>query len=210
MGGVAKTVAFANVATVDTALNAATKAFAELHHGSYTKRTQVLFAFRELVRQNKEKIAALITQEHGKVLSDAAGEVTRGLEVVAFACGIPRRLKGGLSEEVSTDLDVYTIRHALDPVAIISPLNFRAMVPMWFFPVANACGNTVIVKPSETNRGAVMFMAQLWKEAGLHDGVSNVVHGGKEVVDALLTHPGIKPISRIGNLRPAPLRHVTR
>jgi len=198
-GKVTGTVAFANAATVDSAVSAATAAFAEWRHSSLTKRTQVLFAFRELVQQNKEKIAALITAEHGKVLSDAAGEVTRGLEVVEFACGIPHLLKGGFSEEVSTGVDVYSIRQALGPVAIISPFNFPAMVPMWFFPVAIACGNTVVVKPSEKDPSAAMFMAQLWKEAGLPDGVFNVVHGDKEVVDALLVHPGIKSISFVGS-----------
>jgi malonate-semialdehyde dehydrogenase (acetylating)/methylmalonate-semialdehyde dehydrogenase len=198
-GKVTGTVAFANAATVDLAVSAATAAFAEWRHSSLTKRTQVLFAFRELVQQNKEKIAALITAEHGKVLSDAAGEVTRGLEVVEFACGIPHLLKGGFSEEVSTGVDVYSIRQALGPVAIISPFNFPAMVPMWFFPVAIACGNTVVVKPSEKDPSAAMFMAKLWKEAGLPDGVFNVVHGDKEVVDALLVHPGIKSISFVGS-----------
>ncbi len=198
-GKVTKTVAFADAETVDRAVTAATEAFAEWRHSSLTKRTQVLFAFRELVQQNKEKIAALITDEHGKVLSDAAGEVTRGLEVVEFACGIPHLLKGGFSEEVSTGVDVYSIRQALGPVAIISPFNFPAMVPMWFFPVAIACGNTVVVKPSEKDPSAAMFMAQLWKEAGLPDGVFNVVHGDKESVDALLTHPGIKSISFVGS-----------
>lgn len=198
-GKTTKSVAFGNAATVDRAVNAASIAFAEWRHSSLTKRTQVLFAFRELVAQNKERIAALITDEHGKVLSDAAGEVTRGLEVVEFACGIPHLLKGGFSEEVSTGVDVYSIRQALGPVAIISPFNFPAMVPMWFFPVAIACGNTVIVKPSEKDPSAAMFMAQLWKEAGLPDGVFNVVHGDKEVVDALLTHKGIKSISFVGS-----------
>jgi malonate-semialdehyde dehydrogenase (acetylating)/methylmalonate-semialdehyde dehydrogenase len=198
-GKVTKTVAFADAATVDRAVNAATEAFTSWRHSSLTKRTQVLFAFRELVQQNKEKIAALITDEHGKVLSDAAGEVTRGLEVVEFACGIPHLLKGGFSEEVSTGVDVYSIRQALGPVAIISPFNFPAMVPMWFFPVAIACGNTVVVKPSEKDPSAVMFLAQLWKEAGLPDGVFNVVHGDKEAVDALLTHPGIKSVSFVGS-----------
>ena len=198
-GKVTGSVAFGNAATVDTAVSAATAAFAEWRHSSLTKRTQVLFAFRELVQQNKEKIAALITAEHGKVLSDAAGEVTRGLEVVEFACGIPHLLKGGFSEEVSTGVDVYSIRQALGPVAIISPFNFPAMVPMWFFPVAIACGNTVVVKPSEKDPSAAMFMAQLWKEAGLPDGVFNIIHGDKEVVDALLVHPGIKSISFVGS-----------
>jgi malonate-semialdehyde dehydrogenase (acetylating)/methylmalonate-semialdehyde dehydrogenase len=198
-GKVTKTVAFADAATVDRAVNVATEAFATWRHSSLTKRTQVLFAFRELVQQNKEKIAALITDEHGKVLSDAAGEVTRGLEVVEFACGIPHLLKGGFSEEVSSGVDVYSIRQALGPVAIISPFNFPAMVPMWFFPVAIACGNTVVVKPSEKDPSAAMFMAQLWKEAGLPDGVFNVIHGDKEAVDALLTHPGIKSVSFVGS-----------
>jgi malonate-semialdehyde dehydrogenase (acetylating)/methylmalonate-semialdehyde dehydrogenase len=198
-GKVTKTVAFADAATVDRTVAAATEAFTSWRHSSLTKRTQVLFAFRELVQQNKEKIAALITDEHGKVLSDAAGEVTRGLEVVEFACGIPHLLKGGFSEEVSTGVDVYSIRQALGPVAIISPFNFPAMVPMWFFPVAIACGNTVVVKPSEKDPSAVMFLAQLWKEAGLPDGVFNVVHGDKEAVDALLTHPGIKSVSFVGS-----------
>jgi malonate-semialdehyde dehydrogenase (acetylating)/methylmalonate-semialdehyde dehydrogenase len=198
-GEVSKKVAFGTAATVDTAVAAATDAFAQWRHSSLTKRVNVLFAFRELVNTNKEKIAALITAEHGKVLSDAAGEVTRGLEVVEFACGIPHLLKGGFSEEVSTGVDVYSIRQALGPVAIISPFNFPAMVPMWFFPVAIACGNTVIVKPSEKDPSAAMFMAQLWKEAGLPDGVFNVVHGDKEVVDALLTHPGIKSVSFVGS-----------
>jgi malonate-semialdehyde dehydrogenase (acetylating)/methylmalonate-semialdehyde dehydrogenase len=198
-GEASKKVAFGTAATVDAAVKSATDAFAEWRHSSLTKRVNVLFAFRELVNTNKEKIAALITAEHGKVLSDAAGEVTRGLEVVEFACGIPHLLKGGFSEEVSTGVDVYSIRQALGPVAIISPFNFPAMVPMWFFPVAIACGNTVIVKPSEKDPSAAMFMAQLWKEAGLPDGVFNVVHGDKEVVDALLTHPGIKSVSFVGS-----------
>jgi malonate-semialdehyde dehydrogenase (acetylating)/methylmalonate-semialdehyde dehydrogenase len=198
-GEISKKVAFGTAATVDVAVKAATDAFAEWRHSSLTKRVNVLFAFRELVNTNKEKIAALITSEHGKVLSDAAGEVTRGLEVVEFACGIPHLLKGGFSEEVSTGVDVYSIRQALGPVAIISPFNFPAMVPMWFFPVAIACGNTVIVKPSEKDPSAAMFMAQLWKEAGLPDGVFNVVHGDKEVVDAILTHPGIKSVSFVGS-----------
>ena len=198
-GKVSQKVAFGTASTVDAAVKAATDAFVEWRHSSLTKRVNVLFAFRELVHINKEKIAALITAEHGKVLSDAAGEVTRGLEVVEFACGIPHLLKGGFSEEVSTGVDVYSIRQALGPVAIISPFNFPAMVPMWFFPVAIACGNTVIVKPSEKDPSAAMFMAQLWKEAGLPDGVFNVVHGDKEVVDAILTHPGIKSVSFVGS-----------
>ncbi len=198
-GQVTGSVDFANASTVDHAVQVATKAFNEWRHSSLTKRVQILFAFRELVNVNKEKIAALITAEHGKVLSDAAGEVTRGLEVVEFACGIPHLLKGGFSEEVSTGVDVYSMRQPVGPVAIISPFNFPAMVPMWFFPIAIACGNSVIVKPSEKDPSATMFMAQLWKEAGLPDGVFNVVHGDKEAVDALLIHPGIKSISFVGS-----------
>jgi malonate-semialdehyde dehydrogenase (acetylating)/methylmalonate-semialdehyde dehydrogenase len=198
-GKISGTVNFADLATVNTAVQAATIAFDTWRHSSLTKRTQVLFAFRELVNKNKEKIAELITAEHGKVLSDAQGEVTRGLEVVEFACGIPHLLKGGFSEEVSTGVDVYSIRQPLGPVAIISPFNFPAMVPMWFFPIAIACGNTVIVKPSEKDPSAIMFIANLLKEAGLPDGVFNVVHGDKVAVDALLTHPGIKSVSFVGS-----------
>jgi len=198
-GEISGTVAFADAATVDKIVNISEKAFEQWRHASLTKRTQVLFSFRELVNKNKEKIAALITAEHGKVLSDAQGEVTRGLEVVEFACGIPHLLKGGFSEEVSTGVDVYSIRQPLGPVAIISPFNFPAMVPMWFFPIALACGNTVIVKPSEKDPSAIMFIAELLKEAGLPDGVFNVIHGDKVAVDALLNHPKIKSISFVGS-----------
>ena len=198
-GKVSGSVAFADTATVDKAVDTAEKAFQDWRHSSLTKRTQVLFAFRELVNKNKEKIAELITAEHGKVLSDAQGEITRGLEVVEFACGIPHLLKGGFSEEVSTGVDVYSIRQPLGPVAIISPFNFPAMVPMWFFPIAIACGNTVIVKPSEKDPSAIMLIAQLLKDAGLPDGVFNVLHGDKVAVDALLNHPKIKSISFVGS-----------
>ena len=198
-GKVSGSVAFADTVTVDKAVDSAEKAFQDWRHSSLTKRTQVLFAFRELVNKNKDKIAELITAEHGKVLSDAQGEVTRGLEVVEFACGIPHLLKGGFSEEVSTGVDVYSIRQPLGPVAIISPFNFPAMVPMWFFPIAIACGNTVIVKPSEKDPSAIMLIAQLLKDAGLPDGVFNVLHGDKIAVDALLSHPKIKSISFVGS-----------
>ena len=198
-GKISGTVNFADITTVNQAVQAASSAFDTWRHSSLTKRTQVLFAFRELVNKNKEKIAEIITSEHGKVLSDAQGEVTRGLEVVEFACGIPHLLKGGFSEDVSTGVDVYSIRQPLGPVAIISPFNFPAMVPMWFFPIAIACGNTVIVKPSEKDPSTIMFIANLLKEAGLPDGVFNVVHGDKVAVDALLTHPGIKSISFVGS-----------
>ncbi len=198
-GQITATVEFASTEQVGKVVDVATAAFNEWRHSSLTKRTQVLFAFREVLNQNKGKVAELITAEHGKVLSDAQGEVTRGLEVVEFACGIPHLLKGGYSEGVSTEVDVYSIRQPLGPVAIISPFNFPAMVPMWFFPIAIACGNSVVVKPSEKDPSAIMYIAELLKEAGLPDGVFNVVHGDKEAVDALLVHPGIKSISFVGS-----------
>ena len=166
---------------------------------SLTKRTQVLFRFRELLNERKEDIAALITAEHGKVLSDALGEVTRGLEVAEFACGIPQLLKGGFTENASTKVDVYSIRQSLGVVAVISPFNFPAMVPMWFVPIAIACGNAVVLKPSEKDPSAAIAIAKLWTEAGLPDGVMNVVNGDKEAVDALLTHPDVKSVSFVGS-----------
>ncbi len=166
---------------------------------SLAKRTQVLFAFRELLNRDKKRIAALITAEHGKVLDDALGEVTRGLEVVEFACGIPHLLKGGYSENASTKVDVYSIRQSLGVVAVISPFNFPAMVPLWFVPVAVACGNAVVIKPSEKDPSATLAIAELWREAGLPDGVMNVVNGDKEAVDALLVHPDVKSISFVGS-----------
>ena len=198
-GEVTRTVDFASRATVDEAVAAARAAFPEWRDASLTRRSQVLFAFRELLNANKEKVAELITAEHGKVLSDALGEVTRGLEVVEFACGIPHLLKGGFSEGVSTGVDVYSIRQPLGVVGIISPFNFPAMVPMWFFPIAIAAGNTVVVKPSEKDPSAAMYLADLWQQAGLPDGVFNVVHGDKEAVDGLLEHPDVKSISFVGS-----------
>ena len=166
---------------------------------SLAKRTRVLFEFRHLLDEHKEEVAALITAEHGKVLDDALGEVTRGLEVAEFACGIPHLLKGGFSENASTNVDVYSLRQPLGVVAVISPFNFPAMVPMWFIPVAIACGNAVVLKPSEKDPSAALAIARLWKRAGLPDGVMNVVHGDKEAVDALLTHPEVKAISFVGS-----------
>ena len=198
-GEVTAHVAFATPAVLDEAVVCAAKAGAEWGKTSLTKRVQVLFAFREILNARKEEVAALITAEHGKVLSDALGEVTRGLEVVEFACGLPHLLKGGYSEGVSNGIDVYSIRQPLGVVGIISPFNFPAMVPMWFFPVAIAAGNAVIIKPSEKDPSASMLIAQMWKEAGLPDGVFNVVHGDKVVVDAMLAHPGIASISFVGS-----------
>ena len=190
---------FASIEVMDQAISIAKNAGAEWAATSLTKRVSILFAFRELLNARKEELAAIITAEHGKVLSDALGEVTRGQEVVEFACGIPHLLKGGYSESVSSGVDVYSIRQPLGVVGIISPFNFPAMVPMWFFPIAIATGNSVIVKPSEKDPSAQNFIAQLWKEAGLPDGVFNVVHGDKVAVDRLLTHPDVKSISFVGS-----------
>jgi malonate-semialdehyde dehydrogenase (acetylating) / methylmalonate-semialdehyde dehydrogenase len=198
-GQVTKTVDFASRAVLDEAVAAAKAAFPEWRDTSLTKRAQILFAFRELLNANKEKVAALITEEHGKVLSDALGEVTRGQEVVEFACGIPHLMKGGFSEGVSSGVDSYSIRQPLGVVGIISPFNFPAMVPMWFFPIAIATGNTVVVKPSEKDPSAIMYVAELWKQAGLPDGVFNVVHGDKEAVDGLLENRDVKSISFVGS-----------
>lgn len=190
---------FATVAEVDAAVAAAKMAFASWGKTSLARRSTVMFAFRELLNARKEELAAIITSEHGKVLSDALGEVNRGLEVVDFACGIPHLQKGAYSQEVSTGVDVYSIRQPLGVVGIISPFNFPAMVPMWFFPIAIASGNTVVVKPSEKDPSATMFVAKLLKEAGLPDGVFNVVHGDKVSVDRLLEHPDVKSISFVGS-----------
>ncbi len=198
-GKVSGTVDFASIRIMDEAVAAAKAAFAGWGTTSLTRRTQVMFTFRELLNERKEDLAAIITEEHGKVLSDALGEVTRGLEVVEFACGIAHLLKGGYSSGVSSSVDVYSMRKPLGVVGIISPFNFPAMVPMWFFPIAIAAGNTVIVKPSEKDPSSANFIAELWKEAGLPDGVFNVVHGDKVAVDALLTHPDVKAISFVGS-----------
>jgi malonate-semialdehyde dehydrogenase (acetylating)/methylmalonate-semialdehyde dehydrogenase len=198
-GEVTGHVDFASNAVVDEVVASAQKAFEEWRSISIAKRTQILFAFREILNARKEEVAALITAEHGKVLSDALGEVTRGQEVVEFACGIAHLLKGGYTEGASTDVDVYSIRQPLGVVAIISPFNFPAMVPMWFFPVAIAAGNTVIVKPSEKDPSAINLIAQMWKDAGLPDGVFNVVHGDKVAVDRLIEHSDVKSISFVGS-----------
>ena len=194
-----KAVDLASRGDVDLAVKVATAAFKEWRDISLTKRIQVLFSFREILNARKEELAAIITAEHGKVLSDALGEITRGQEVVEFACGLGHLLKGGFSEQVSGGVDVHSVRQPLGVVAIISPFNFPAMVPMWFFPIALAAGNTVILKPSEKDPSAANFIAQLLKEAGLPDGVFNVVHGDKEAVDALLEHPDVKSISFVGS-----------
>ncbi|MFC5949841.1 CoA-acylating methylmalonate-semialdehyde dehydrogenase [Pseudonocardia lutea] len=178
---------------------AAKAAFPAWRDTSLAKRTRVLFKFRELLDERASELAAIITSEHGKVLSDAAGEVARGQEVVEFACGAPHLLKGSATENASTNVDVASIRQPLGVCGIISPFNFPAMVPMWFFPIAIAAGNTVVVKPSEKVPTAALWMAELWREAGLPDGVFNVLNGDKTAVDALLTSPDVKSISFVGS-----------
>ena len=198
-GQVTGTVDFATEAEVDAAATAAAAAFPRWRDTSLVKRASVMFAFRELVRQHAPELARLISSEHGKVASDAAGEVARGLEVVEFACGIPHLLKGAFSENVSAGVDAYSIRQPLGVVAGITPFNFPAMVPMWMFPIAIAAGNTFVLKPSEKDPSASIRIAELLAEAGLPDGVFNVVHGGKDAVDALLTHPEVRAVSFVGS-----------
>jgi malonate-semialdehyde dehydrogenase (acetylating)/methylmalonate-semialdehyde dehydrogenase len=181
------------------AVAAAKEAFVEWSQTSISKRTKILFAFRELLNAHAGELAELITDEHGKVLSDALGEVQRGLEVVEFACGIPSLLKGDYSDQVSTDVDTFSFREPLGVVAGITPFNFPAMVPMWMFPVAIACGNTFILKPSERDPSASIRIAELWQQAGLPDGVFNVVHGDKVAVDALLDSPDVAAVSFVGS-----------
>jgi malonate-semialdehyde dehydrogenase (acetylating)/methylmalonate-semialdehyde dehydrogenase len=198
-GQVTGHVDFASSDDVNQAVAAAADAWRDWRSASLSKRTSVMFAMRELLRQRSSEVAAAITSEHGKVLSDAAGEVARGLEVVEFACGIPQLLKGGFSENVSTKVDVYSIRQPVGVVSVISPFNFPAMVPLWFVPIAIACGNAVVLKPSEKDPSAANLLAELFAEAGLPDGVLNVVHGDKEAVDALLSHPDVGSISFVGS-----------
>jgi malonate-semialdehyde dehydrogenase (acetylating)/methylmalonate-semialdehyde dehydrogenase len=198
-GAVTGEVALGSVEDARTVIDAAAEAFPAWRDTSLAKRTSILFNFRELLNARKGELAEIITSEHGKVVSDALGEVSRGQEVVEFACGIPHLLKGGFTENASTKVDVYSIRQPLGPVAVISPFNFPAMVPMWFFPIAIAAGNTVVLKPSEKDPTASLWLAELWKEAGLPDGVFNVLHGDKTVVDELLTNPKIKSVSFVGS-----------
>jgi len=199
LGTVSKNVSLADQAEIAAAIASAKTAFPAWRDLSIAKRQQILFTFRELLNARKGEMAEIITSEHGKVLSDALGEISRGQEVVEFACGIPHLLKGDYSENVSTGVDVYSTRQALGVVAVISPFNFPAMVPMWFFPLALAAGNTVILKPSEKDPSAAIWMARLLKEAGLPDGVFTVLQGDKESVDGLLEHPDVKAISFVGS-----------
>jgi malonate-semialdehyde dehydrogenase (acetylating)/methylmalonate-semialdehyde dehydrogenase len=198
-GQVTGTVDFASATVVGDAVAAAAKALPGWRSFSLAKRTNVLFAFRELLNAHRGELAGLVSAEHGKVTSDADGEVARGLEVVEFACGLGHLLKGDYSENVSTGVDAYSIRQPLGVVAGITPFNFPAMVPMWMFPIALACGNTFVLKPSEKDPSASLLLARLLAEAGLPDGAFNVVHGDKEAVDALLTHPDVRAVSFVGS-----------
>src|SRR5919198_1365556 len=190
---------FASVGEIDAAVATAKEAFTTWRAVSLSKRLDILFRIRELVHDRREDIARILTAEHGKVLSDALGEVQRGLEVIEFACGIPTLTKGGFSEQVSTGVDVYAIRQPLGVVAGITPFNFPAMVPMWMWAPALACGNTFVLKPSEKDPSASMFVAELLQTAGVPDGVFNVVHGDKIAVDRILEHPDIAAVSFVGS-----------
>jgi malonate-semialdehyde dehydrogenase (acetylating)/methylmalonate-semialdehyde dehydrogenase len=199
LGVQTKEVALANSAEIQAAISSAKKAFPAWRDLSIAGRQAILFKFRELLNARKPELAEIITSEHGKVLSDAMGEISRGQEVVEFACGIPHLLKGFYSENASTNVDVYSTRQALGVVGVISPFNFPAMVPMWFYPIALAAGNCVILKPSEKDPTAAIWMAKLLKEAGLPDGVFTVLNGDKEAVDGLLTSPDVAAISFVGS-----------
>src|SRR6187200_1798364 len=192
-------VTFASAEEMDRAVATATEAYTTWRHWSLSKRAELFFRIYQLVDEHRDDLARLLTAEHGKVLSDAHGEVQRGIEVIEYVCGIPELLKGGYSEQVSTGIDVYAIRQPLGVVAGITPFNFPAMVPMWMWAPAIACGNTFILKPSEKDPSASVLTAELLKEAGLPDGVFNVVQGDKVAVDAILEHPGIAAVSFVGS-----------
>jgi malonate-semialdehyde dehydrogenase (acetylating)/methylmalonate-semialdehyde dehydrogenase len=198
-GRIQARVPLASQAEVDAAVAAATAAFSDWSAQPPLRRARVLFRFREIFERRIDEIAAIINREHGKVFSDAKGEATRGLEVVEFATGIPQLLKGEFTEQVGTGVDSYSMRQPLGVVAGITPFNFPAMVPMWMFPVAIACGNTFILKPSERDPSAALLIAEMLQEAGLPDGVFNVIHGDKLAVDAILQHPGIAAVSFVGS-----------
>ncbi|HTG47694.1 MAG TPA: CoA-acylating methylmalonate-semialdehyde dehydrogenase [Actinomycetota bacterium] len=199
-------VAFASVGEVDAAVEAAREAYPGWRETSLSRRADILFTVRELLERRKPELARIVTGQHGKVLSDAAGEVQRGIENVEFACGIPNLLKGGFSEQVATGVDTYSIRQPLGVVAGITPFNFPAMVPMWMFANAIACGNTFVLKPSEKDPSASLFVAEVLKDAGLPDGVFNVVQGDKVAVDRILEHPDIRAVSFVGSTPIA--RHI--
>jgi malonate-semialdehyde dehydrogenase (acetylating) / methylmalonate-semialdehyde dehydrogenase len=198
-GELQATVALATPAEVDTAIVAAAAAFPEWSAQPPLRRARVLFRFREIFEQRLDEVAALLTSEHGKVFSDAKGEATRGLEAIEFATGIPQLLKGEFTEQVGTGIDSWSVRQPLGVVAGITPFNFPAMVPMWMFPIALACGNTFVLKPSERDPSASLLLAEMLKDAGLPDGVFNVVQGDKLAVDALLAHPTVQAVSFVGS-----------
>jgi malonate-semialdehyde dehydrogenase (acetylating) / methylmalonate-semialdehyde dehydrogenase len=199
LGSQTSEVDFASAEEVGLAVTAAKEAFEKWRTVSLSQRQELLFRIRELVHDRLDEIAAILTDEHGKVLSDARGEVQRGLEVIEFACGIPTLLRGHFSEQASTGIDVYSIRQPLGVVAGITPFNFPAMVPMWMWAPAIACGNTFVLKPSEKDPSASVYVAELLEEAGLPGGVYNVVHGDKVAVDAILEHPDIAAVSFVGS-----------
>jgi malonate-semialdehyde dehydrogenase (acetylating)/methylmalonate-semialdehyde dehydrogenase len=205
----ARRVALADAAEVDAAVRSAQAAFPGWAATPPLRRARVMFRFKELLERHGDELAAMITAEHGKVFSDAQGEVTRGMEVVEFACGIPSLLKGEYTEQVGTGIDAWSVRQPLGVVVGITPFNFPAMVPMWMFPVAIACGNAFELKPSERDPSAPLFIARLLKEAGLPDGVFSVVNGDKEAVDALLTHPLVQAVSFVGSTPIAKYIHET-
>jgi len=198
-GEVSGRVDFASAEEAGAAIASAQKALPGWAATPTVIRARVMFRFKQLIEANIDELAALVTAEHGKVLSDAAGEVQRAIENAEYACGIPQLLKGGFSENASTRVDVYSIQQSLGVVGVISPFNFPAMVPLWFVPNAIACGNTVVLKPSEKDPSASMFIAELWARAGLPAGVLNVVHGDKVAVDRLLAHRDVKAISFVGS-----------
>ena len=198
-GTVTGRVRLANVQDVEHAVAAAQAAFPAWADTPPLRRARVMFKFLELLNQHRDTLAHMITAEHGKVFTDAQGEVTRGIDIVEFACGIPQLLKGDFTDQVSTGIDNWTLRQPLGVVAGVTPFNFPVMVPMWMFPVAIACGNSFVLKPSPLDPSPSLFMADLLKQAGLPDGVFNVVQGDKEAVDALVEHPDVKAISFVGS-----------
>ncbi|HWS73583.1 MAG TPA: CoA-acylating methylmalonate-semialdehyde dehydrogenase [Quisquiliibacterium sp.] len=208
-GELARRVALAGPAEVDVAVRAAAAAFPGWAATPPLRRARVMFRFKELVERHSAELAALITSEHGKVFTDAEGEVTRGLEVVEFACGIPQLLKGEYSEQVGAGIDMYSVRQPLGVCVGITPFNFPVMVPMWMFPMAIACGNTFVLKPSERDPSASLLLARLLEEAGLPEGVFNVVQGDKVAVDALLAHPQVSAVSFVGSTPIARYIHDT-
>src|ERR1700743_709812 len=198
-GARARKLLLGETADVDAAVASAKAAFPKWSNTPPIRRARVMLRFLELMNKHRDELAAIITAEHGKVFSDAQGEVARGIDVVEFACGIPQLLKGDYTEQVSTDIDNWTVRQPLGVVAGITPFNFPVMVPMWMFPVALACGNTFVLKPSERDPAPSVRLAELLAEAGLPAGVFNVIHGDKVAVDALIEHPDVSALSFVGS-----------